>query len=109
MAKKNQAAAAATQAPAQEAPASAQQQEADTSKDVQLSNGQTETLGTLPTVSAKIRYLHDEGFSKSQIAKALGKRYQHVRNVLITPVSNPTGAQTQAPQSAPAENTEAKK
>ena len=36
----------------------------------------------LPTVSAKIRALDAEGFSRADIARFLGKRYQHVRNVL---------------------------
>ena len=43
-------------------------------------------LNELPTTSARIRYLDSEGLSRSEIAKALGKRYQHVRNVLITPI-----------------------
>ena len=43
----------------------------------------------LPTTSAKIRALHRANFSRGQIAKALNIRYQHVRNVLITPVKNP--------------------
>lgn len=38
------------------------------------------------TTSAKIRGLNAAGFSRSEIAKFLGKRYQHVRNVLITPI-----------------------
>lgn len=37
-------------------------------------------------VSKAIRGLNSEGFSRSQIAKMLNKRYQHVRNVLITPI-----------------------
>ena len=37
------------------------------------------------THSAVIRMLASEGFSRAQIAKSLGKRYQHVRNVLIAP------------------------
>ena len=36
--------------------------------------------------SQKIRALHAEGFDRGAIAKHLGKRYQHVRNVLITPI-----------------------
>lgn len=40
------------------------------------------------TVSATIREL-SKFMSTSQIAKRLNKRYQHVRNVLITPVKNP--------------------
>jgi len=43
----------------------------------------------LPTTSAKIRAMHQDGMSKGAIAKALGKRFQHVRNVLVTPVKNP--------------------
>lgn len=37
-------------------------------------------------VSKAIRRLHAEGKKRGEIAKLLGKRYQHVRNVLITPV-----------------------
>jgi hypothetical protein len=36
--------------------------------------------------SAKIRYLFRAGFTKSQIALMLNIRYQHVRNVLLTPL-----------------------
>lgn len=39
----------------------------------------------LPTVSAKIRAMHADGIKRSQIAKLLDKRYQHVRNVLVAP------------------------
>lgn len=38
------------------------------------------------TTSAKIRALHAQGWTRSQIAKGLGVIYQHVRNVLITPL-----------------------
>ncbi len=38
----------------------------------------------LPTKSAKIRALDAEGFSRSEIAKFVGIRYQHVRNVLVS-------------------------
>jgi len=49
------------------------------------------TVGTkkydgLPTKSAKIRAMTADGFSRSQVANALGIRYQHVRNVLVTPL-----------------------
>jgi AbrB family looped-hinge helix DNA binding protein len=37
----------------------------------------------LPTKSAKIRALHDAGYSRTEIADFLGIRYQHVRNVLV--------------------------
>lgn len=35
------------------------------------------------TVSAKIRALDAAGFARADIARFLGKRYQHVRNVLV--------------------------
>lgn len=38
------------------------------------------------SVSKAIRTLFDAGLTRGQIAKALNKRYQHVRNVLITPL-----------------------
>lgn len=34
--------------------------------------------------NAAIRYLDGKGFTRSQIAKMLDLRYQHVRNVLLT-------------------------
>lgn len=37
----------------------------------------------LPTVAAKIRALDAVGFERADIARFLGKRYQHVRNVLV--------------------------
>ena len=37
----------------------------------------------LPTTAAKIRALAAQGRSRADIARALGIRYQHVRNVLI--------------------------
>lgn len=48
----------------------------------------------LPTKSAQIRYLNSQGFSRGDISRILSKyygkevRYQHVRNVLITPITN---------------------
>jgi AbrB family looped-hinge helix DNA binding protein len=36
----------------------------------------------LPSVSAKIRALNAAGYARAEIARHLGKRYQHVRNVL---------------------------
>ncbi len=38
------------------------------------------------SVSAVIRYLDSQGHKRGTIAKMTGKRYQHVRNVLITPI-----------------------
>ena len=41
----------------------------------------------LTTVSSIIRAMTKDGHSRGQIAKSTGIRYQHVRNVLITPLS----------------------
>jgi lambda repressor-like predicted transcriptional regulator len=38
------------------------------------------------TKSAAIRALTAAGHSRTVVAKALGIKYQHVRNVLITPI-----------------------
>ncbi len=43
-------------------------------------------LSKFETKSAKIRYLNSVGKTRSEIAKILEIRYQHVRNVLITPL-----------------------
>jgi hypothetical protein len=51
-----------------------------------LSKSQEAMLSECTTISAKIRYLNLEGFDNSQISKFLNKRYQHVRNVLTTPM-----------------------
>lgn len=50
----------------------------------------TSTIKDLPTVSSKIRALNSEGYTRSEIATFLGKRYQHVRNVLVTPLKGDT-------------------
>ena len=54
-----------------------------------LSKAQATKLSNMPTTSASIRYLTLLDWTRSQIAKKLNKRYQHVRNVQITPVKNP--------------------
>lgn len=43
-------------------------------------------LSNITTVSGKIRYLNSQGKSRSEISKILNIRYQHVRNVLVTPL-----------------------
>ncbi len=53
------------------------------SKDLQTS------LDSMTTKSAKIRFLSADGMSRADIARTLDIRYQHVRNVLITPVKTP--------------------
>ena len=40
----------------------------------------------LKTKSAMVRKLHSEGYDRSQIAKFMNIRYQHVRNILVTPL-----------------------
>ena len=57
------------------------------SKTVSVTAAQTKAINGMSTVSAKIRYLDSEGYNRGEIARALGKRYQHVRNVLITPIT----------------------
>lgn len=49
-----------------------------------------EGYDALPTKSAKIRVLNKEGWTRSEIARFMDIRYQHVRNVLITPIKDPT-------------------
>ena len=45
-------------------------------------------VAALPTTSAKIRYLTAQNFTRSQVSEYLQIRYQHVRNVLITPLKS---------------------
>lgn len=52
------------------------------------------------TVSARIRALDAAGYARADIARFLGKKYQHVRNVLLQgrPKSEAAGAPTADPQ-----------
>ena len=43
-------------------------------------------LSNCTNKSEKIRYLHSLGYKTGEIAKLLDIRYQHARNVIITPV-----------------------
>ena len=43
-------------------------------------------LSDIPTVSGRIRALTAAGKTRSEIAKALNIRYQHVRNVQLQPL-----------------------
>lgn len=45
-------------------------------------------LDAMTQTSTKIRFLAGKGFSRGDISRALGIRYQWVRNVLITPLKN---------------------
>jgi len=62
---------------------------------VSLTKAQQKVVDGLPTVSARIRYLDGEQFTRSQITKLITNasggelRYQHVRNVLLTPLATP--------------------
>lgn len=51
-----------------------------------LVNKVAEELSKLTTVSARIRYLDEQGLPRGDIARVLGKRYQHVKNVLDKPL-----------------------
>lgn len=42
------------------------------------------------TKSGVIRYLNSQGWTNGKIAKFMDIRYQHVRNVLITPLKKTT-------------------
>ncbi len=55
-----------------------------------LTKTQKFNVESMSTKSAKIRYLTSLDWTRSQIAKHLNILYQHVRNVQITPVKNPT-------------------
>ena len=43
-------------------------------------------LETYKTKSGMVRFLSAEGFDRGTIAKYMGIRYQHVRNILVTPI-----------------------
>jgi hypothetical protein len=60
---------------------------------IELSKTQQAKFDELKTISAQIRYLAAEGFKTGPIAKYMGKRYQHIRNVLTTPLKRPTAAE----------------
>ena len=53
---------------------------------ISMTGAQEEGYAELKTKSAKIRFLASQAFSRGSIADYLGIRYQHVRNVLETPL-----------------------
>lgn len=53
---------------------------------IELSKAQQKEYDDLKTKSARIRYLASQSFSRGSIADFLQIRYQHVRNVLETPL-----------------------
>ncbi len=52
----------------------------------------------LPSKAAKIRVLDEAGFTRSDIAKFLNIRYQHVRNVLVQLPPRKTPGLSEPPQ-----------
>jgi len=62
----------------------------------------TELVAKYGTKSQMIRALAGEGMQRKDIAKLTGIRYQHVRNVLITPIKNPKVAVEAEPAPAQA-------
>ena len=57
-----------------------------TTKQIQPDFDRIKFLSQQPSKSAAIRRLNEQGYSRGQIAKMLDIKYQHVRNVLITPI-----------------------
>jgi len=55
-----------------------------------LTNKQKVSLNSTSVVSHRIRYLLSESYTRSQVSNILFKRYQHVRNVEITPIKKST-------------------
>ena len=53
---------------------------------IKLSKSIQKKYDELTTKSSKIRLLDSQGFSRSEISRHMKIRYQHVRNVLITPI-----------------------
>lgn len=47
-----------------------------------LDQATKQALDEQPSVSAKIRYLCEKGYTRAETARILGKRYQHVKNVM---------------------------
>lgn len=57
-----------------------------------------------PSISAKIRALDAAGYGRADIARFLGKRYQHVRNVLVRGLARSESARSRSVSSdAPGE------
>lgn len=52
---------------------------------INLTKVQQNALARMKTFSARIRYLDSQGLARAEISTLLGKRYQHVRNVLENP------------------------
>jgi len=55
---------------------------------IKLNKNLEKELNSLETKSSKIRFLTSLDFTRTEIAKKLNIRYQHVRNVQITPLTS---------------------
>jgi len=55
-----------------------------------LNKTQKVKLNSFNKTSTKIRYLTKLGWNRSEIKNELKILYQHVRNVQITPIKNPS-------------------
>jgi hypothetical protein len=65
------------------------------------SAGVARIVGSDMTVSDKIRALNAAGYPRADIARVLGKRYQHVRNVLESDKAHGVRSAMRAPAIAP--------
>jgi len=61
----------------------------NTSNTIKLNKSIQKKYDDLTTKSSKIRFLDSLNYSRSEISRFMKIRYQHVRNVLITPIKNP--------------------
>ncbi len=68
-----------------------------------FAEGPANFIASTASVSDKIRALAAAGYSRADIARMLGKRYQHVRNVLEADKAKAAGASLAAPSSEPAQ------
>lgn len=59
------------------------------SKEVKVVRTPADLIKQYGNKSGAIRGLFAEGLNRADIAKLLDIRYQHVRNVLITPIKRP--------------------
>jgi hypothetical protein len=62
---------------------------ANTKKQAQkLTNDQQAKVDAMTQTASRVRFLLSEGYSRGDVSRILGIRYQWVRNVDITPLKN---------------------